>query len=72
MANRIKGLTVEIGGDTTKLQDALKGVDSQIRTTQSNLRDMKKDKRTVPLSYLCLNRPALRSQARPDTHRKHR
>jgi len=50
LANRIKGLTVEIGGDTTKLQDALKGVDSQIRTTQSNLRDMKKDKRTVPLS----------------------
>ena len=50
MANRIKGLTVEIGGDTTKLPDALKGVDSQIRTTQSNLRDMKKDKRTVPLS----------------------
>ncbi len=42
MANRIKGLTVEIGGDTTKLQDALKGVDSQIRTTQSNLRDMNK------------------------------
>ena len=33
MANRIKGLTVEIGGDTTKLQDALKGVDSQIRTS---------------------------------------
>lgn len=42
MANRIKGLTVEIGGDTTKLQDALNGVDSQIRTTQSNLRDMNK------------------------------
>lgn len=26
MANRIKGITVEIGGDTTKLQTALKGV----------------------------------------------
>ena len=24
--NRIKGITVEIGGDTTKLQTALKGV----------------------------------------------
>ena len=28
MANRIKGITVEIGGDTTKLQNALKGVNS--------------------------------------------
>nr|WP_022768948.1 hypothetical protein [Butyrivibrio sp. NC2007] len=26
MANRIKGITVEIGGDTTKLQNALRGV----------------------------------------------
>ena len=26
MANRIKGITVEIGGDTTKLQNALKQV----------------------------------------------
>ena len=39
---KIQGITVEIGGDTTKLQTALKGVDSQIRTTQSNLRDMNK------------------------------
>ena len=27
MASRIQGITVEIGGDTTKLQNALKGVD---------------------------------------------
>ena len=26
MANRIKGITVDIGGETTKLQTALKGV----------------------------------------------
>lgn len=26
MASRIQGITVEIGGDTTKLQTALKGV----------------------------------------------
>ena len=32
MANRIKGITVEISGDTTKLQNALKGVNGQIRT----------------------------------------
>ena len=30
-ANRIKGITVEIGGDTTKLQNALKGVNGEIK-----------------------------------------
>ncbi len=42
MANRIKGITVEIGGDTTKLQTALKGVNGEIRNTQSSLRDVEK------------------------------
>ena len=28
MAGRIQGITVEIGGDTTKLQTALKGVNT--------------------------------------------
>ena len=31
MAKRIKGITVEIGGNTTKLQTALKGVNGQIK-----------------------------------------
>lgn len=42
MASRIQGITVEIGGDTTKLQNALKGVNGQIRSTQSQLRDVNK------------------------------
>ena len=42
MASRISGITIEIGGDTSKLQDSLKGVDSQLRKTQSNLRDVNK------------------------------
>lgn len=42
MANRIKGITVEIGGDTTKLQNALKGVNTQIKSTESQLRDVNK------------------------------
>lgn len=42
MANRIKGITVEIGGDTTGLDKALKGVQSTLRTTQSSLRDVNK------------------------------
>lgn len=39
MANRIAGITVEIGGDTTKLSTALKSVNSEIKSTQSQLRD---------------------------------
>ncbi len=42
MANRIKGITVEIGGDTTKLQTALKGVNSEIKNTQAQLKDVEK------------------------------
>ncbi|MBB2481057.1 phage tail tape measure protein [Bacillus sp. APMAM] len=42
MAGRIKGITVEIGGDTTKLSTALKGVNSEIKGTQSQLRDVEK------------------------------
>lgn len=38
---RIKGITIEIGGETTKLQSALKGVNSDIAKTQSALKDVK-------------------------------
>ena len=40
MANRIKGITVEIDGDTTKLQTTLEGVNGQIKNTQSALKDV--------------------------------
>lgn len=40
MANRIKGITIEIGGDTTKLQTALKDVNSNIKDTQAQLKDV--------------------------------
>ena len=42
MASRIKGITVEIGGDTTKLEQSLKSVNSTIKTTQSELKDVSK------------------------------
>ena len=41
-SNRIRGITVEISGDTTKLQTALKGVNSEIKNTQSQLKDVEK------------------------------
>lgn len=40
--SRIKGITIEIDGDTTKLTTALKKVDKQIRNTQSSLQDVNK------------------------------
>ena len=42
MANRIKGITVEIGGDTTKLSKALEGVNKNIKSTQTQLKDVEK------------------------------
>lgn len=40
MAGRIAGITLEIGGDTTKLQASLKGVDAQLRNMRGGLRDV--------------------------------
>nr|DAH23372.1 MAG TPA: minor tail protein [Caudoviricetes sp.] len=42
MANRIKGITVEIGGDTTKLSKALEGVNKNIKNTHTQLKDVQK------------------------------
>ena len=42
MASRIQGITVEIGGDTTKLTKALQGVNGEIKNTQSQLKDVEK------------------------------
>lgn len=39
-AGRIKGITIEIGGDTTKLTQALSKVDNALGKTKSNLRDL--------------------------------
>lgn len=42
MANRIKGITVEIGGDTTGLSKALSGVNKDIGSTQKQLKDVER------------------------------
>lgn len=39
---KIRGVTIEIGGDTTKLQSALKGVDNKLKDTQNALKDVNK------------------------------
>ena len=42
MANRIKGITVEIDGSTTGLDKALKDVNSTIKNTQTQLKDVQR------------------------------
>lgn len=42
MASRSKGITVEIGGDTTKLSKALEGVNKNIKNTLTQLKDVQK------------------------------
>ena len=41
-AKNIRGITIEIGGDTTKLQTALKSVNATLKTTQKDLTDINK------------------------------
>lgn len=42
MANNIKGITIQIGGDTTGLDKALKGVNGQAREAQNELKEVNK------------------------------
>ena len=42
MADRIKGITIEIDGDTKGLSQSLKGVNKDIKSTQAQLKDVEK------------------------------
>lgn len=42
MADRIKGITIEIGGDTTGLNKALSGANKEISSTQGQLKDVER------------------------------
>lgn len=71
MANRIKGITVEIGGDTTKLQKALKGVNGQIKNTQSALKDVERLLKLDPTNTnLLAQKQKLLTQAIGETKEK--
>lgn len=48
MAGNIKGITIEIGGDTTGLQKALKGVDTELKNTQKELKGVEKQLKLDP------------------------
>lgn len=42
MADKIRGITIEIGGDTSGLSKALKDVNADLRATQNGLKDVNK------------------------------
>ena len=71
MANRIKGITVEIGGDTTGLDKALKSINSSITKTQSALNDVNRLLKLAPSNtVLVAQKQELLSQAVGQTEDK--
>lgn len=71
MGNRVKGITVEIGGDTTGLDKALRGVNSSITKTQSALNDVNKLLKLDPSNtVLVAQKQQLLSQAVSQTSDK--
>ncbi|SFX87760.1 phage tail tape measure protein [Ruminococcus sp. XPD3002] len=68
MAGRIKGITVEINGDTTKLSKALQSVDKNIKNTQTQLKDVEKLLKLDPTNTeLLAQKQKLLGQAVQDT-----
>lgn len=71
MANRIKGITVEIGGDATGLDKALKSVNSSITKTQSALNDVNRLLKLDPSNtVLVAQKQELLAQAISQTEEK--
>ena len=42
MSTKIRGITIELGGDTSGLEKALKGVNKEINSTQKDLKDVER------------------------------
>ena len=71
MASIIQGITVEIGGDTTKLQTALKGLNGEIKSTQTALKDVEKLLKMDPgNTELLAQKEKLLAQAVDETKQK--
>lgn len=58
MAGNIRGITIEIGGDTTTLQKALKDVEGKSRELNKELRDIEKSMKFNPDSFELLDQKA--------------
>lgn len=71
MASRIKGITVEIGGDTSGLERALSDVNNFIKKTQSQLRDVNNLLKLDPSNTVLLaQKQGLLQSAIGDTEQK--
>ena len=71
MANRIRGITIEIDGNTTKLEKSLSGVNKDLRNTQSALRDVNKLLKLDPTNTeLLKQKQDLLKRAIEDTKKK--
>lgn len=71
MASRIKGITVEIGGDTTKLDKALSDVNKNLGDTQRSLKDVERLLKLDPSNVTLLEqKQRLLATAVNDTSKK--
>lgn len=71
MASRIKGITVEIGGDTSGLEKSLSTVNNSIKKTQSQLRDVNNLLKLDPSNIILLaQKQELLQSAIGDTEKK--
>ncbi|OUN70497.1 hypothetical protein B5G11_06865 [Drancourtella sp. An57] len=71
MASRIKGITVEIGGDTSGLEKSLSAVNNSIKKTQSQLRDVNNLLKLDPSNTILLaQKQELLQSAIGDTEKK--
>lgn len=71
MASRIKGITVEIGGDTSGLEKLLSDVNNSIKKTQSQLRDVNNLLKLDPSNTILLaQKQELLQSAIGDTEKK--
>lgn len=71
MASRIKGITVEIGGDTSGLEKSLSTVNNSIKKTQSQLRDVNNLLKLDPSNTILLaQKQELLQAAIGDTEKK--
>ena len=71
MASRIKGITVEIGGDTSGLEKSLSDVNNSIKKTQSQLRDVNNLLKLDPSNTILLaQKQELLQSAIGDTEKK--
>lgn len=69
--NRIKGITIEIDGNTTKLSKALEGVNKSLKTTSNDLKDVNRLLKLDPTNAELLKQKSeLLNKAIEDTNKK--